>query len=141
MAQPWVLCVAAASMLPFTTAITRKWCFSSQPDIAPIFYQRLIDNAYIIQRNTPHGYTPFMQAMNAFGQEGARLKWESPGPGCAVNFLDFNIQINQDGSLTTSTFQKLMSIYLFRPPASAQPPSILYELIYGALNRLFSHKL
>jgi hypothetical protein len=105
-----------------------------QPDIAPIFYRRLIDDAYIIQRNTPQGYTNFLQAMNSFGQEGARLEWESPGPGCAVDFLNVNIQINRDGTLTTSTFQKPMNLYLFRPPASAQPPSILYGLIYGTLH-------
>jgi hypothetical protein len=72
--------------------------------------------------------------MNSFGQEGARLEWESPGPGCAVDFLNVNIQINRDGTLTTSTFQKPMNLYLFRPPASAQPPSILYGLIYGTLH-------
>jgi hypothetical protein len=78
-----------------------------------------------------------MQAMNSFGQEGARFEWESPGPGCAVDYLDLNIQINRDGTLTTSTFQKPMNLYLFRPPASVQPPSILYGLIYGTLHRLF----
>jgi hypothetical protein len=108
-----------------------------QPDIAPIFYPRLIDDAYIIQRNTPQGYTNFIQAMNSFGQEGARLEWESPGPGCAVDFLDLNILITRDGTLTTTTFQKPMNLYLFRPPVSAQPPSILYGLIYGTLHRLF----
>jgi hypothetical protein len=78
-----------------------------------------------------------MQAINSFGQEGARLEWESPRPGCAVDFLDLNIQINRDGTLTRSTFQKPMNLYLFRLPASAQPPSILYGLIYGTLHQLF----
>ena len=108
-----------------------------QPGLAPIFYRRLIDDAFIIQCNPPHGYTHFLTAMNSFGEDGSRLEWESPGPGRAVDFLDLHIELNHDGSLTTSTFQKPMNLYLFRPPASAQPPSILYGLIYGTLHRLF----
>jgi hypothetical protein len=84
-----------------------------QPGIAPIFYRRLIDDAYVILDNTLHGYNQFMTAMNSFGEDGARLVWESPGPGRAVDFLDLHIQLNQDGSLTTSTFQKPMNLYLF----------------------------
>jgi hypothetical protein len=34
-----------------------------------------------------------------------------------------------------------MNFYLFCPPTSAQPPSILYGLIYGTLHRLFWQNL
>jgi hypothetical protein len=108
-----------------------------QPDSALLFYRRLIDDGFIIQRNIPHGYNNFMLRMNSFGDDGARLEWESPGPARAVDFLDLTIQLNLDGSITTSTYQKPMNLYLFRPPTSAQPPSILYGLIYGTLHRLF----
>jgi hypothetical protein len=108
-----------------------------QPDNNLLFYRRLIDDAFIIQRNIPDGYEHFMQRMNSFGDDGARLEWESPGPSRAVDFLDLHIKLNPNGSITTSTYQKPMNLYLFRPPTSAQPPSILYGLIYGTLHRLF----
>ena len=108
-----------------------------QPNNNLLFYRRLIDDAFIIQRNIPDGYTRFMQRMNSFGDDGARLEWESPGPSRAVDFLDRHIKLNPNGSITTSTYQKPMNLYLFRPPTSAQPPSILYGLIYGTLHRLF----
>jgi hypothetical protein len=110
-----------------------------QPNIVPIFCYRLIDSdAYIIQHNTLQGYTSFMQAMNSVGQDGSQLEWESPGPRGAFNFLDLHIQFNPEGSLTmTSTFEKPRNVYLFQPPASARPPSILYGLIYGKLHWLF----
>jgi hypothetical protein len=84
-----------------------------------------------------------MQAMNYFGQDGARLKWESPKPGCAVNFLDLNIKVNQDTLLMTSTLQKLTKLYLFRAPASVQPrPNMLNgRLIYGTLHQVFWQRL
>jgi hypothetical protein len=58
-----------------------------QPDIAPIFNRRLIDNAYIFQRNTPQGYTNFMQAMNSFCQEGANLNGSPQDPDVQSIFL------------------------------------------------------
>jgi hypothetical protein len=42
-----------------------------------------------------------------------------------------------DGSIHTQTYQKEMNLYLYRPPTSAQPKSILYGLIYGTLHRYY----
>jgi hypothetical protein len=77
------------------------------------------------------------QHMNFFGDNGARLEWESPGPSHVVDFLDLHIKLNPNGSIITSTYQKPMRLYLFRPPTSVQPPSILYGLVYGTLHPSF----
>ena len=78
--------------------------------------------------------------MNNFGPPGARLEWECDiGPTKSINFLDLQVSIELDGSITTSTYQKPMNLYLYRPPCSAQPPSVLYGLIFGTLHRYFWH--
>jgi hypothetical protein len=68
-----------------------------------------------------------MQAMNYFGQEGAQLEWESPGSACAFDFLDLNIQINRDGTLTTSTFQKPMNLW----PTFSDPLPLHNHQVYS----------
>jgi hypothetical protein len=60
--------------------------------------------------------------------------------GCDSTFLGCKIQspclgcdIDEHGCITsagTSTFQKLMNLYLYKPPHLAQPASILCGLIY-----------
>ena len=106
-----------------------------QPGIIHILYRRLIDDMYIIQRNTPNGYIGILQVMHflgqdgakvkwespgsghkvffCLGQDGAKVKWESPGSGHKINSRDLNIQLNRDRSLMTCTSQKLMNLYLF----------------------------
>jgi hypothetical protein len=103
-----------------------------------VFYRRLIDDALIFQRHTADGWSTFMHAMDDFGPPGKRLKWESEdGPGRSTHFLDLEIHFRDDGSIQTRTYQKDMNLYLYRPPTSAQPESILYGLIYGTLHRYF----
>jgi hypothetical protein len=103
-----------------------------------VFYRRLIDDALIFQRHTTEGWSLFMQSMDDFGPPGKRLQWESEdGPGRSTHFLDLEIHLQDDGSVRTRTYQKDMNLYLYRPPTSAQPDSILYGLIYGTLHRYF----
>ena len=75
--------------------------------------------------------------MNDFGEVGKRLKWEATSPTNSVLFLDLQVSITDTGTITTSTYQKARNNYLYRPPSSAQPPHILYSLIYGTLHRYF----
>ena len=112
-----------------------------QPSSQLLFYRHLIDDAFIIQRNITSGYERFMQRMNSFGDDRLRLEWELPGPTRNVDFLDLNIQLNPNGSITPSTYQKPMNIYLFCPPTSTQLPINLYGLIYGTLHWLFWQNL
>ncbi len=56
-----------------------------------------------------------------------------------MDFLDLHIRLDPAGTISTTSFQKPMNLYLYRPPTSAQPSSILYGLIYGTLHRYFWH--
>jgi hypothetical protein len=102
-----------------------------------LFYRRLIDDALIIQRDRPGAHDRFLAAMNSFGNPGARLEWESSGASRSDIFLDFTLKLNDRHGVDTQTYQKPMNLYLYRPPSSAQPPSILYGLIYGTLHRYY----
>jgi hypothetical protein len=91
-----------------------------QPSSDLLFYWHLIDDAFIIQHNIPSSYKSFMQRMDSFGDDGAQLEWESLGLTLYVDFLDVhNIQLNPDGSITTSTYKKPINLYRFCPPTSA----------------------
>ena len=107
-------------------------------DPSILFYRRLIDDAFIIQRITPDSWMTFMAKMDDFGPPGKRLTWESDtAPSRSIHFLDLHIDLIADGTIHTRTYQKQMNLYLYRPPCSAQPKSILYGLIYGTLHRYF----
>ena len=58
-------------------------------------------------------------------------------PSRSVDFLDLTIEITPTGRIKTRTFQKPMNLYLYCPPSLAQPPSILYRLIFGTLHRYY----
>ena len=105
------------------------------------FWRRLIDDGFgIIDGTCLTHFHQHMQLMNNFGPEDARLVWECELGTCkSINFLDLQVTIEPDGTFTTRTYQKAMNLYLYRPPCSAQPPSILYGLIFGTLHRYFWH--
>ena len=105
-------------------------------DPSIIFYRRLIDDAIVIQHKTIDAWKDFMTSMDNFGPLGKRLQWESEtGPQTSVHFLDLYLDLKADGSIHTRTYQKDMNLYLYRPPSSAQPHSILFGLVYGTLHR------
>jgi hypothetical protein len=100
------------------------------------FYRRLIDDAFIIIDAT----TPFSDLesnMNNFGSAGKRLNWEVEQPATKVDFLDLTIMIQDDGTIATKTFQKMMNLNIYRTPESGQPESIIRSFVYGALHRYF----
>jgi hypothetical protein len=107
------------------------------PNPNVLFYGRLIDDAFVVLRDGPDTYEQFVSSMNDFGPEGKRLEWEAEPHSTTVNFLDLTVSLNPSGTFETSTFQKPMNLYLYRPPTSAQPDSILYGLVYGTLHRYF----
>ena len=103
----------------------------------PLFYGRLIDDALVILRHTLNNYNHFCSKMNQFKDiltlQG--LEWEAETPSKTVNFLDLTITIDEQGQLLTKTYQKPMNLYLYRPPTSNQPTSILNGMIYSTLHR------
>jgi hypothetical protein len=74
--------------------------------------------------------TDFKNKLNNWGV----LKWTIEEPSTHTTFLDLNIDIN-GSSITFSTFQKPLNLYLYLPPLSAHPPSCLKGLIIGELKR------
>jgi len=75
-------------------------------------------------------WTDFKNRLNNWGV----LKWTIEEPSTHTTFLDLNIDIN-GSSITFSTFQKPLNLYLYLPPLSAHPPGCLKGLIIGELKR------
>jgi hypothetical protein len=76
------------------------------------FYRQLIDDAFIIIEES----TPFRELesnMNNFGITEKRLNWEVEQPATQVDFLDLTVTIQEDGTIATKTFQKMMNLYLY----------------------------
>jgi hypothetical protein len=103
------------------------------------FYRRFIDDALILQRSGEHPerYQQLRTTMNSFGELGRRLEWTSDPPSKTVNFLDLTIHIGNDGRITTKTFQKAMNLFLYIPPISSHPKSVITSLIFGQLRRFW----
>ena len=105
------------------------------------FYRRLIDDAFIIfdpdvsDCNRP--FEALKSAMNNFGPPAKRLNWDTEKPQLTVKFLDLTLTITPNGTISTKTFQKEDNTYLYRPPTSCQPPSILSSFVYGSLHRYY----
>ena len=99
-------------------------------------YVRLIDDAFLIVDEDVN-INDIKKEMDDFGPEGKRLQWDVEPLADSVNFLDLTITIEADGNIRTTTFQKEMNEYLYRPPTSGQPSTILYSLIYGTLHRYY----
>ena len=100
------------------------------------FYRRLIDDAFIIV-NDDVPFANLEANMNDFGPEGKRLTWDTELPATSVNFLDLTITLQDDGTITTRTFQKPDNRYLYRTPDSCQPLSTLKAFVYGSLHRYY----
>jgi hypothetical protein len=62
--------------------------------------------------------------MNNFGA----LTWKVKELSKSVNFLDLTITIGEDCRIMTKTYEKLMNLYLYIPPALA-----LKSIVYGNL--------
>ena len=63
------------------------------------------------------------------------LTWKTTSLLTTADFLDLTISINNEGNITTKTYQKEMNLYLYIPPHSAHPPGMLNSLLIGCLRR------
>jgi len=99
-----------------------------------IYYKGYIDDVIGIWlppiRNQASTWNNFKNLLSSWGS----LKRTVEDPSTSINFLDLNIRI-EGSSITTSTFQKPLNLYLYIPPLSAHPPSCFKGLIYGELKR------
>ena len=101
------------------------------------FYRRLIDDAFIIFDDRKGSFDDLESNMNDFGPTNKRLHWTTEQPATTIDFLDLTITIQDDGTITTKTFQKTMNLYLYRTPDSCQPANILYSFVYGLIHRYY----
>ncbi len=74
----------------------------------------------------------FQEDMNRFGQ----LRWEFSQRQRSINFLDMTIFLSDDGTVSTTLFEKCLNLYLYLPPQSCHAPGVLWSLIYGMLHRI-----
>jgi hypothetical protein len=98
-----------------------------------LFYRRYIDDIFGIWLPTPnnnHTWKSFKEQLNNWG----KLTWFVEEPSKQVNFLDLTINLDQ-ASVTFSTFQKPLNLYLYIAPLSAHPSTCLKGLIKGELYR------
>jgi len=101
-----------------------------------LYYRRYIDDIFGVWlpplRDPAATWNSFKQELNNWGE----LKWVVEEPSLHTNFLDLSLHLN-GSTITTSTYQKTMNLYLYIPPSSSHPPSCLKGLITGELRRYF----
>jgi hypothetical protein len=101
-----------------------------------LFYRRYIDDIFGIWLQSPNNtstWRNFKSDLNKWGN----LKLEIEELSRQTHFLDLNISI-VNSSISFSTYQKPLNLYLYIPPSSAHPTSCLKGLIKGELQRYWS---
>jgi len=80
------------------------------------------------------GTSKCAQAFDNIKQDinGTSLEWEVNQPTNQVHYLDLTLTIT-NGLIESTLYEKLLSLYLYLPPGSAHPPSVLKGLIAGSL--------
>jgi hypothetical protein len=100
-----------------------------------IFFRRYIDDIFIIwqplSRNDNERWQAFQKEINTFG----KLKWEFTARSYETNFLDLQITIRGNGTISTCLFEKQQNLYLYLPSTSCHPPGNLRSLISGMIYR------
>jgi len=101
-----------------------------------LYYRRYIDDVFGIwippRYNPTRTWENFKAQVNNWGS----LNWKTEDPTDHTTFLDLNITI-ENSSLTFSTFQKPLNLYLYLPPLSAHPLNCLKGLIKGEMQRFW----
>jgi len=102
-----------------------------------LYYKCYIDDVIGIwlppRQNKILTWNNFKKCLNGWGT----LRWSIEEPSLSTHFLDLNINIIWS-SITTSTYQKPLNLYLYIPPLSAHPPSCFKGLIYGEIRRYWT---
>ena len=100
------------------------------------FYCRLIDDSLIIV-DADTSWEHLKNKMNNFGPVEKRLTWTTDKLSDTVNFLDLTLTIQEDGTITSKTFQKPDNYFLYRTPDSCQPANILTSFVFSTLQRYY----
>jgi hypothetical protein len=94
-----------------------------------LYYLRYIDDIlgiWLPPKDEPDNWENFKNQLDNWGN----LKCKVEQPSNQTTFLDLNINI-KDSTISFSTYQKPLNLYLYLPPLSAHPPSCLKGLIKG----------
>jgi len=88
-----------------------------------LYYKRYIDDIFGIWlpplRDQAETWNSFKHELDNWG----KLKWVVEEPSLHTNFLDLSLHLN-GSTITTSTYQKSMNLYLYIPPSSSHPPQL-----------------
>jgi hypothetical protein len=108
-----------------------------QPQL--LYYKRDINDIFGVwlppTQNRLATWYAFKAALNNWG----KLEWIIEEHSSHTTFLDLNINI-EGSSITTSTYQKTMNLYLYIPPQTSHPPCWFKGLIARELKRYFIQK-
>jgi hypothetical protein len=103
---------------------------SKYPEL--LFYCRYLDDCLGIWSGTVLRYQQFQVEFGNYG----KLTWEFTELSCTINFLDLDISLQENGTITTSLYEKALNLYLYLPPHSAHAPGVLRGLVSGMLLRI-----
>ena len=102
-------------------------------------YKRYIDDVegvWVLDDDTlkdGNTWQSFKDCMNNYGI----LKWEFTERSREAIFLDLQLNMDEEGRVTTKIHEKSMNLYLYLSPHSVHAPGALKGLIYGMIYRIF----
>ena len=101
-----------------------------------LYFRRFIDDICGVWiGNATTDWKAFQDDVNNFGI----LTWDivDVTPSLTIDFLDLTLTI-ENNRIVTKTFQKVMSLHLYLPSASAHPRGCIKGTVYGLINRYYS---
>jgi hypothetical protein len=103
-----------------------------------LFYRRFIDDIFGIWLldECPSHNEELWTAFKLHMQQWHGLSWEFSPLSRSCTFMDLTITI-ESNRLTTTVYEKPQNLYLYIPPTSAHPKSILRGLITGSILRYY----
>ena len=100
-----------------------------------LYFRRFIDDICGVWiGNATTDWKAFQDDVNNFGI----LTWDivDVTPSLTIDFLDLTLTI-ENNRIVTKTFQKVMSLHLYLPSASAHPRGCIKGTVYGLIKRYY----
>jgi hypothetical protein len=104
-----------------------------------MFWKRYIDDGFGIWL---HHHDPIedrrrWQAFKAWVNDFHGLTWKFVEPTKKMEFMDIEMELQSDGNISFTLYEKPLNLYLYIPPDSAHPPGMLPGLVFGNVLRIF----
>jgi hypothetical protein len=114
-------------------AAHEQWLQKQYPEIC--FFRRYIDDVFAIWQpltsDDDNRWLSFQHDMNLCG----KLRWVASNRVDTINFLDIQITIERNNTLSTRLYEKQQNLYLYLPANSCHPPGCLKGFVYGMIHR------